>query len=204
MSLRAALFMAVTLAVPAGGALAQSVGPVSPATAAQPAPEPALLRLPIGARVRLQTTAQASWIKGILASADSDSVALVPEGAPSFAQGRLSIPGTAVTRFELSTGTKRRWRTGLVAGAVLGVALGFATYDPACAYGPCGRGVSAAGLGLMLGGVGAGIGALLKTDRWTPVALEAFAPPPARVSRAELHLRALRRGGVSLGLAVGF
>jgi hypothetical protein len=46
------------------------------------------------------------------------------------------------------------------------------------------------GLGsLVIGGV---VGALIKTDQWTPVALDAFGPPPlppVRESRAPLSFR---------------
>jgi hypothetical protein len=113
-----------------------------------------------------------------------------------------------VTRFEMATGKKRQWLPGLVVGAVLGVALGFAVdVDPVrCEFDTnyyCSRGEA---VGIMGGGsaaMGAGIGALVKRDVWTPVGLDALGPPPARVGRAGLGLRALP-GGVSLDLSVRF
>ena len=104
----------------------------------------------------------------------------------------------------------------LMRPALLGVALGATVeLDPAplCEGGDvhyvsetyiCSRGEAIAYSVVGSGLLGVGIGALIKTDRWTPVALDALAPPPARVSGIVPRLRAGRRGGVELGLAVGF
>jgi len=67
----------------------------------------------------------------------------------------------------------------------------------------CSRGEAVAATGGFLAAGGAGIGALVKRDVWTPVGLDALGPPPARVGRAGLGLRALP-GGVSLDLSVRF
>jgi hypothetical protein len=171
------LVLAMILVVSAGGALAQPVA------------EPTALTLPMGARVRLQTTtAQGGWVKGVLVGADATGVAMVPEDALPLGPNQLRLPSASVARFELATGKKRQWLWGLVAGAALGVAVG-ATADvnpDTCDYTYsaefCSRTEAVAASVAVLGGVGAGIGALVKTDRWTPVALDALAPPPARVS----------------------
>ncbi len=77
----------------------------------------------MGARVRMQTmAASGAWIKGILVSADSASVALVPENAPPLGANQLRVPSASVARFELATGKKRHWLLGLAVGAALGVA----------------------------------------------------------------------------------
>lgn len=206
MRVRQGLMLAMILGVSASGALAQ------------PAAEPALLKLPMGARVRLQTlAAPGDWMKGILVSADSTSVALVPEDAPPLGANQLVLPSASVSRFELRTGTKRRWLPGLIAGVAVGLVIGF-TEDvdsPGCDVPDysyfenysgyyCSRGEAVAVSTLTLGGLGAGIGALIKTDRWTPVALDALAPPAPRASGLAPRLRLLPRGGVELGLAVGF
>jgi len=206
MRVKQGLMLAVILGVSASGALAQ------------PAAEPTLLKLPMGARVRLQTlAAPGNWMKGILASADSTSVALVPEDAPPLGANQLVVPSASVSRFELRTGTKRRWLPGLIAGVALGLVVGF-TEDvdsPACDVPDysyiedysgyyCSRGEAVAVSTLGFGGLGAGIGALIKADKWTPVALDALAPPSPRVSGLAPRLRLLPRGGVELGLAVGF
>jgi len=198
MRLKRAVTLVVVLAVHPGAALAQA-----------PA-EPALLTLPMGARVRLRTaTAPGHWMKGVLASADSSGVAMVPEGAPPLGNNQLRIPTASVTRFELATGRKRQWLIGLLAGAALGLTLGFTddVDSDLCKVNEnvlCSRGEALALYGISLAGTGAGIGALIKTDRWTPVALEALAPPPPRVSGVVPRVRALPGGGVGLSLAVGF
>jgi len=142
-------------------------------------------------------------------SADSASVALVPEHAPPLGANQLRVPSASVGRFELHTGSKRHSLLGLVAGLALGVALGFTLdVDPvACEYDydyACSRGEAVAYTALGSGVLGAGIGALVKTERWTPVALDALPPPAPRVSGLAPRLRVLPRGGVELGVAVGF
>ncbi len=106
------------------------------------------------------------------------------------------------------TGTTRHWLRGLVIGAALGVAMGFAIdVDPErCEFDDnyaCSRGEAVALMGGTSAVIGAGIGALFKKDVWTPVGLDALGPPPARVSRAGLALRAVP-GGASLDLSVRF
>jgi len=171
--------------------------------------QPPTLELPVGARVRIRTyPATGDWIKGVLAGADSETIALVPDGAPPLGPNQLRLPRQAVTRFEMVTGTKRHWLRGLVIGAALGVAMGFAIdVDPErCEFDDnyaCSRGEAVALLGGTSAVIGAGIGALFKKDVWTPVGLDALGPPPARVSRAGLSLRAVP-GGASLDLSVRF
>ncbi len=205
MRLKPALILALVLGVPAADALAQSA--VQPPQAAG---EPVLLTLPMGSRVRLQTTAApGAWVKGILVNADSASIALVPENAPPLGANQLRVPSASVGRFELRIGGKRHWLYGLAAGVALGVAVGFsADVDPvACEFDydyMCSRGEALAYGVFGMGAVGAGVGALIKTDKWTPVALDALAPPAPRVSGLAPRLRALPRGGVELAVAFGF
>jgi hypothetical protein len=161
----------------------------------------------MGARVRVQATAS-QWVKGMLVGADSAGVTLVPEGAPPLGPNQLRLPTASLARFELATGTKRHWLAGLVIGAAAGAAMGFAfDVDPvACQYDDtyfCSRGEAVALGAGTFGVIGAGVGALVKTERWTPIALDALAPPQAHVSGIVPQLRALP-GGIGLGLAVGF
>jgi hypothetical protein len=171
--------------------------------------QPPALELPVGARVRIRTyPATGDWIKGVLAGADSETIALVPDGAPPLGPNQLRLPRQAVTRFEMVTGTTRHWLRGLVIGAALGVAMGFAIdVDPErCEFDDnyaCSRGEAVALMGGTSAVFGVGIGALFKKDVWTPVGLDALGPPPARVSRAGLSLRAVP-GGASLDLSVRF
>lgn len=176
---------------------------------AQGQPEPPALELPSGARVRLRTqAAPGNWIHGVLASADSSRIALVPEGAPPLGANVLRLPRESVTRLEIVTGQKRHWLRGLVIGAALGVAMGFAVdVDPVrCEFDDnyaCSRGEALALMGGFSAAVGAGVGGMVRKDVWTPVGLDALGPPPARISRVGLGLRAAP-GGVALGLSVGF
>ena len=171
--------------------------------------QPPTLELPVGARVRMQTqSAPGDWIKGVLAGADSESIALVPDGAPPLGPNQLRLPRQAVTRFEIVTGTTRHWLRGLVIGAALGVAMGFSIdVDPErCEFDDnyaCSRGEAVALMGGFSAVIGAGIGGGVKKDVWTPVGLDALGPPPARVSRTGLALRAVP-GGASLDLSVRF
>lgn len=177
---------------------------------AQTAPEPPGLTLPMGARVRLQTAAApGSWVKGMLVSADSASIGLVPEGAPPIGANQLRLSSASVARFEMLTGRKRQWLPGLLAGVAVGLLVGAtAQVDPvACEYDidyECSRGAAYATYGISLAALGAGIGALVKTDRWTPVALDALAVPPQRVSGVAPRLRLLPGGGAEASVTVGF
>lgn len=189
--------------------LAAFLGSLATDALAQALPEPPALELPVGARVRVRThSAAGDWIKGVLAGADSGTIALVPDGAPPLGPNQLRLPREAVTRFEIATGKKRQWLPGLVVGAVLGVAMGFAVdVDPLrCEFDDnyfCSRGEAVGVMGGFSAAMGAGIGALVKRDVWTPVGLDALGPPPARIGRAGLGLRALP-GGLSLDLSVRF
>jgi hypothetical protein len=184
----------------------------SPVVAAgQPAPQPEPLRLPVGSRVRLQTaTTPGSWTRGVLTSADSSSVSLVPEDAPVLGENRLSLATESLSRLELRTGSKRHWLVGLLAGAALGAVVGATaeidpdTCDSYYSSTFCSRGQAYAAGILIMGGIGAGVGALVKTDRWMPVAIDALGPPAPRVSGLAPRLRALPKGGAGVELAVGF
>jgi hypothetical protein len=198
------LSLVLALALTASSAFAQQ------APTAVPARETAPLMLPMGSKVRLQSKgAPGHWMKGVLVRADSESVALVPEGAAPLGANQLSLASASVGRFELKTGSKRQWLWGLAAGAALGLVIGAtADVDPvACEFDynyECSRGSALAVYGLGFAALGAGVGALIKTDRWTPVGLDALAPPAPRVSGVAPRLRVLPGGGVALGLVVGF
>jgi hypothetical protein len=176
---------------------------------AEDAPRPPALELPAGARVRLRTQASpADWIKGTLASADSGSIALVLEGAPPLGANVLRLPRESVTRLDLVTGKKRQWLSGLVIGAALGVAMGFAMdVDPVrCEFDDdysCSRGGAVATMGVGSAATGAGIGALIRRDVWMPVGLDALGPPPARVTLAGSGLHVVP-GGLALVVSVRF
>jgi hypothetical protein len=199
------LILVTVLVVKANGAVAQQAPTPSPVEA-----EPVLLTLPIGSQVRMQArTAPGQWMNGVLVSADAASVAFVPENAPPLGANQLRVPSASVTRFELKTGSKRHWLLGLGIGVAFGLVMGAVEdVDPVqCQYDDytsCTRGEAIAIDALAGGLLGVGIGALVKTDRWTPVALDALAPPAPRASGVEPRLRLLPGGGVGLGVTIGF
>jgi hypothetical protein len=198
MRLRDALIVVGILAAPGGLAEAQALA------------EPELLTLPVGSGVRLQTgAAPGHWTRGVLLHADSTSIAMIPEGAPVLGGNQLQLPSASVSRFELKVGSKRHWLAGLAIGGALGLVWGAtASVDPndcgSDSVNFCSRGEALFGMTFVLGGMGSGIGALVKTDRWTPVAIDALAPPAApRASGTGPRLRAVP-GGVELSVGLGF
>lgn len=176
--------------------------------AAQDGPEPALLQLPAGVKARVFTRALPNQrVEGVLLSADASQVSILPAGDP-LVRTELTVTANDVIRLELALEKKRHWWQGLLIGAVAGVLVGLDDdVDPAlCELNEnvsCSRGEAI--FDNTLGGavVGVAIGALVRTDRWTPVALEALAPSAPRASRSGPVVRAVR-GGMALGYAIRF
>jgi hypothetical protein len=92
----------------------------------------------------------------------------------------VSVPRSSITRIEVSRGTRSRWRSGALLGGVLGLAA-IALVDVGCSQdcnSPKGGAIAAAvGGGLV---VGAGVGALMRTERWES---QPWAVGPARTTR---------------------
>ena len=185
------------------------IGLAAGGATAQESPPPPALELPLGAQVRLRTqAAPGGWIKGVLAGADTGTIALVPEEAPPLGANQLRVPSGSVTRLEVLTGKKKQWLPGLVIGAALGVAIGVAEpVDPVqCKIDPntfCNRGAAVAAMAGTSAFLGALVGSLVKKDVWTPVALDTLGPPAVRRTQASLGLRAVP-GGVAAQLSVSF
>jgi hypothetical protein len=106
--------------------------------------------------------------------------------------GQHIVPVTSLTRLEVSLSRKRHTLKGAIIGAAIGVGLGFAfKVDPqecnsAGSSTFCSRGEAVAGGTLVGVGIGALVGALVRTDRWTPIDLETLkhaSPLAARSSR---------------------
>lgn len=198
-----------TIALAVGVVLAVAAGAASAQEAADAPTEPPTLRLPVGARARVQTVAApGAWIRGSLTGAEAESVGLLPEGAPPLPGSELRLPTKTLARFEIHTGRKSRWLPGLLVGAAAGLALGLTwEVDPErCEFDDdymCSRGEALAASLLVLGGAGAGIGALVKTDVWTPVALDALGPATGDGPRVRPQVRA-SAAGVALGVSVRF
>lgn len=122
----------------------------------------------VGSRVRVRTIQRGEPQVGILEGATADELVLRTESATS----PIQVRRTDVARIEVSRGTRRHTLKGLVAGAVawgalVGLVAAFDTLDE-----------SGVGEPLVVGGflaAGAGIGTLVKTERWERV-------PPGGVS----------------------
>jgi len=169
-----------------------------PAALAQAPPAPPPLKLPSGIRVRVWTYSMGGQrIEGTLLSADSNAVALIPKGSQPLLAGEMRLPAADVTRLDVALEKKRHWWQSALIGAAVGAALAFTDdVDPVlCEFNEnvlCSRGEAVLVYGLTSTAIGAGIGALIKTDRWTPVALDAFGPPSPpllRESRAPLSVK---------------
>jgi hypothetical protein len=188
-------------------ALAILVSALAGEALAQPAPPP--LKLPVGARVRVRpVAAPGDWVRGTLVSADAEGIGLLLENAPPLAGSELRLPRETVARLEIHTGQKKHWLQGLLVGVAAGVAMGFAfDVDPElCKVDDsyfCSRGEAVAAGGLITGGIGAGFGALVKTDRWLPVALDALGASAGGGGRVRPEVRATP-GGLALGVSVRF
>ena len=135
--------------------------------------------LVVGSRVRLVSTAVQARPQGLVVALDESTLTLATDaGTP------LKLPTSSITALETSLGRKRNTLKGLGIGVVSGLLLGLAfSVDPNdCGYYSshfCSRGEAVAGGALGFAALGAGVGALVKSDRWSPVLLGA----PARRAR---------------------
>ena len=158
-----------------------------------------LTRLDSAARVRVTAPARGVHAQvGTVLAHRSDTLWLltVPAG------DTLTLPVRELTRVGLSRGLHghagRGAAIGVVSGALLGAALGYAfASDPDdCGFTPCGPGIEAAGgafLGSLVGVVtGAIVGANQRTERWQIVLAS---PSPLTTST---HWPGMRHFGIAL------
>ena len=156
-------------------------------SAQQPQEVPLSSLVGVGARVRLSSTAVGGTLRGIVAAVDEKVLTLSREGGPP-----VTLPLTSITALEMSTSRKRNTLKGLGIGVLSGVLLGFVLPVDSSDCGIysdnlCSRGEA---LGVMaFGGAawGAGIGALIKSDRWSPITLN-----PPRAAAGSQPSRGLR------------
>lgn len=126
-----------------------------------------------GALIRLRTSAQPSeWQVGTFLGRDSDSIRIQ---LPALSRP-ASIPVLAITSLEISSGRRSNSRKGALIGGLVGVGTGL-LFIPAAAEAcedTCVLRVPAAIalLAGVLGGAGAGVGALIgsasTSERWQP------------------------------------
>jgi len=140
--------------------------------------------LTTGQRVRVRSTTEPRPVVGGVSLVDVDVLTLVPDGLSP-----LTIPARSITSVEASQGRKRNWRRGGVVGLVVGVVLGFAFVVDGANCGPettnfCSRGEALAGSTVLFTGVGIGVGAFIKSERWRALDVGASRPvKPVSASR---------------------
>jgi hypothetical protein len=147
----------------------------------------------VGTKVRLRApTLFSGRIEGMVIETNESSLLIgVNDRVP------LRVSRQAITQLEVSMGRRRRPLKGMIVGAGIGAAVyaiaGVSYQGDASAS--ASEWAHFLGLG-MLGGAawGAGIGALINSDRWSPV-------PPERL---RVSLGATRGRGVRLSVSVGF
>jgi hypothetical protein len=149
--------------------------------------EPPALQLPAGIRARVATRTMGQRIEGTLVSADSDAIRIMPKGSLPIASAAISVPTRDVLKLETAFERKRHVWQGLLIGAGGGALVGLADeVDPVTcktsSYIACTRAEAVAVDAVGGAVVGLIIGVLVKSDRWTPVALDALAAPKPSVS----------------------
>jgi hypothetical protein len=156
------------------------------------AQEPPASPVTVGTRVRVRAPSVAKGrVEGTVVEIDEKSllIGVSEDRAP------LRVPRQAITQLDVNAGKHRRVLKGMIIGAGLGAAS-FAVLLASTDLGPSTSDYAeAAGLGALGGGIlGAGIGALIQTDRWSPVPAE----------RVRLSLGPARGRGMAVSLSVGF
>jgi hypothetical protein len=162
---------------------------VCPQEAQEPPPRQSTVT--IGSKVRLIAPAVATGrITGTVIEMDEKALVILTGGH------RLNVPRQAVIHAEVSVGKRRRALKGMIIGAGLG-----AVVYPPLIYGSClndcgsqwdpGYIAFGAGVGALWG---AGIGALIKKDRWSTVPTE----------QVRLSLYSTRGNGFRVALSIAF
>jgi hypothetical protein len=141
------------------------------AAAQEPPPGSPASVLTVGSRIRVVSTAVSARLEGAVVAVDETQLTLAPDGGTP-----LKLPLQSVTRMEVSLGRKRNPLWGMLIGGLAFAALGAAApVDPNdCGENSdnlCSRGEAIGGLALVGAGLGAGVGALIKTERWAPIAV---------------------------------
>ncbi len=144
----------------------------------------------VGNRIRLLAPTVASErIQGTVVGMDSTALTIARESG-----ARLAVPRDAVTRLEVFDGRRRQTLAGVLLGAALGAVVVGSNpcVNEGCAHGFSGEfaAIGAVG-GSLWGGI---VGALVKRDHWSAVALD-----DVRVTLGPTEGR-----GVRVSVSVGF
>lgn len=102
----------------------------------------------------------------------------------------VDVPLSSISKLEVVTGRRGHWLEGAGIGFLLGVVTGAASGDdPSNAYFGYSAGEKAAIGGLSFGLIGAGIGALIKSDKWAEVPLDRVRPKLIVGDRGQVGIR---------------
>jgi len=146
--------------------------------------------LAVGSRVRITSTATPGRTRGMVQALDESVVTLATD------TGVIKMPLTSITALDVSLGRKRNWlkgaAIGLVGGLILGSLTPLAERDVLNGSDGTTRGEAIAG-GAFTGVLfGAGIGAVIRTERWSKVTLSAAQPRVQNGGRAVGLVAAVR------------
>lgn len=135
------------------------------ATAQEPAPLASVLTT--GQRVRVRSITEPRRVVGGVSAIDGEFLSLIPDGS-----SLIKLPVRSIATVDASRGHKRNWLKGLGFGAAFGVGLAFAFPVDAANCGPettnfCSRAEALTGSTVLFAGIGAAIGAFIKSERWT-------------------------------------
>jgi hypothetical protein len=124
-----------------------------------------------GTRVRVLWTTVRTRVSGIVVAADETTITLAPDGGLP-----LKIPLRSMAEVEVSLGTKGNTLKGLAIGVLGGIASGFAVSVDPENCGPestsfCSRGEAVGAFAVVLGGIGAAVGWVIRTERWAPISV---------------------------------
>ena len=157
----------------------------------QEAPQP-IGFLTVGSRVRLEApTMKAGRLEGTVT--ELDKVTLVVSQHDRIP---LRVPRQAIASLEVYAGQRRAAPKPMLIGAGIGMSV-FALGSGLACFEGCSQSEHESALAalLLVGGiVGAGVGALIKQDRWSAVPLD----------RVRMSLGTTRGRGVALSLSLGF
>ena len=203
------------IAIGAVAALTALTAPTVVASAQQPQDVPLSTVVAVGTSVRVTSTAVGGKLQGIVAAVDEKLLTLSRDGGPP-----VTMPLTSITALDMHVGRKRNtvkgaW-IGALGGALVGLLYPVDSDDPGCGLnstqgrgqlqGACSRGEALAFF--TVGGLadGAIIGALIKSDRWSPVTFDparaTIGPRPS--GGLSLAPMAPVGGGIGIRLAVSF
>ncbi len=162
---------------------------------AEPQDAQAASPIVVGSRVRVQAGSLRKAVDGTVVEMDDRILIVSQDRRP------VRVTRNDITRLEVSTGRRGQARKGLAIGAAIGAAA-FAAIprEEYCAdYGPedsCPSRAGMIGTGVLGGALwGVLIGHFVKTERWSPVALD----------RAQVRVAPSRaRGGVGLAVSVAW